>query len=935
MLFIENPIRFFDRIEYLADKLVDYMRKRDEDGDAGFLIFKTPSFTTNKDGEEEPFIRSLCATLTEEDESDDDMIEILDFFHLCQFSVDNVNYYDYVYAKDNETIRDILSQDPKTENYELYLRDITGTIYTIIKPESRGYLEYIYRLRRIEKEVYDEGYSNNKTIKYYHNLTVAFYVFNNRFKLGIDPETISPITYFRMNEEDDSVVWDLEELSINDIIHDMGYIGSEKPEFPDLVSRVQTTQTNYSDFFKSGNVSFDLFGKSFSYSFDKAKLPMGVITELIKYLFTEDKYTPKGKNNIFDLMVKNTIAETNLFNADRFGEKLEKIIEEYAVTFSLMRTKLRDVCMYTPNTYLMCAVYSDASNSGIFDKYVLGPRHFFEEGMTELIQELSTLQYIDQFIIAVEDFVEEVKGYREDVDSFGDDVEFYGGGRGIRGGIGGALAATFLSAASQTIYSAYKASKIDVDKFESVYKEFMVTDASQEFFKVLIETDFVYLMIKLISLLNMALKETDIFFKYESHIDYKELFDAFGKAYKIYNIALAKHLKLSFLPSYKGFESYKKKKPVELMQEVLLQFPYYYKFYEKYIELGGEMSEELVKYAAAHLVDISYLYEKEKERIEKKKQEEKEKGAKAAERKRAKEEKRKAEEERIKSELLSLSPVYGELPSEYPDLFRLLIDNPIFLENKEKEITDHIMIADDVFRYLTSAYPGNPNTNIISGRSEKFNNKKHNIMKVYGYDKIKDYNVLLYFDVTIMGSGKEGYVITTDNICVRNSFEQPYAIPIKSIKKLTVKDKILTINGKYKIDAKVSCVKEADITSVFVYIICNLLLLAKNGYKPDIPEADTPSGESAAKPVESLVGSATVKLKSIFGKITSALETSTPAPKTWTCSCGKNNSLQFEFCPHCGSKQPQTGADWYCGACGQKNKSEANFCSKCGTKKSV
>ena len=44
----------------------------------------------------------------------------------------------------------------------------------------------------------------------------------------------------------------------------------------------------------------------------------------------------------------------------------------------------------------------------------------------------------------------------------------------------------------------------------------------------------------------------------------------------------------------------------------------------------------------------------------------------------------------------------------------------------------------------------------------------------------------MLFDITVFGSAKDGFVITNENICVRNSFEQPFAIAIKDVSKLDV-----------------------------------------------------------------------------------------------------------------------------------------------------
>lgn len=55
-------------------------------------------------------------------------------------------------------------------------------------------------------------------------------------------------------------------------------------------------------------------------------------------------------------------------------------------------------------------------------------------------------------------------------------------------------------------------------------------------------------------------------------------------------------------------------------------------------------------------------------------------------------------------------------------------------------------------------------------------------------------------------------------------------------------------------------------------------------------------------------------------------QTPSPAPGTWLCTCGTENT--GKFCAQCGAKKPEEG--WVC-SCGSVNKGK--FCPECGAKK--
>ena len=168
MIYIENPITFFENVETLIKKMWRYVEER-QDEDQGLLFFKTPALAPNTN---EPLVRALCIEKSEASEVEEDSAyDILHHFQMCQYSLDNEQYYDIQDTQDIERIKDIFSYDPEVEDYKLYIRDITGTFYTVITPASKKVFEYIQLSDITESE---EDWRGERTTLYYHNLTWAF-----------------------------------------------------------------------------------------------------------------------------------------------------------------------------------------------------------------------------------------------------------------------------------------------------------------------------------------------------------------------------------------------------------------------------------------------------------------------------------------------------------------------------------------------------------------------------------------------------------------------------------------------------------------------------------------------------------------------------------------------------------------------------------------
>ncbi len=935
MKFVKNPISFFEKIKMLNSRLYDYIDNQDKE-DSGILLFKTPSVIKNIDGKSENYIRSICCSKSPSEETGNFENEtILFYFDLCQFSLDNEKYIDYKFVSECKEIADIFSKDTTVNEYNLYVRDITATFYTLITPKNRPYFEYIKQLEITDIVNEEDEYGEpTKTILYYHCLSDAFYTLGEKYSISTKPEEISTVTYANIKaDEKGKIFWNLKPLEFDDIVQDgdLFFMDLSK-HYSDICKTIEKMQNQYIDCFSFNDKSINIFGKNIVIKYNANMLPAAAFTCPLENVL--NKLIPS--NEIFRLIVEKTIAKHNMFNLEDFAYGFKEAAEKYWQYFGLALNHYIDIYKLCPKTELVYAVMERMKELNCFEQQVIGVERVLNDP-SFLCDMLPSLKYVESFISLIQEATQKAEEYKKDMDDFDNGPEIIGGGFGISGALKGIFAATAFSAVAHTAYSAYKASKFDSARYNAAVEEFMVSKESKLFFAELIKNDFLYLILKSHSVTYSSFiywnSITD-----KSCIDYEEVFNSFEKAYRLYSIALAKHLKLKFLPLYEGYEEYYDKDPKKIMEEVLVLFPYYFTYYEKYIKFGGKMSEDLKEYALAHMVDIQKLYEEEKTREEEIERKREEKAKKDAEKKKIEKEKIEEKKEALRKELESLSEIYGDLPNKYPDIFKMLLNNPIFNDNKENVVADHLQIAENIVAYLSKTYTGNKITNLFTGASEKFKNKKENVKLVHGSDKITDNNVVLLFDITVFGSAKDGFVITTDNICVRNSFEQPFSVKIKDIKTITSNNKFIVINGKYNINVEVSCVNTADFLNVFSYCICNLLYLDKIGYKIKETQSKINSSPVTQNKSIPIVNKQQVKemfsgsLGSLFNKVSNTFVAPTTKNSTWKCSCGKELTTENKFCPNCGKQQPETAQKWTCPSCGNSNAADANFCTQCGYK---
>ncbi len=268
-----------------------------------------------------------------------------------------------------------------------------------------------------------------------------------------------------------------------------------------------------------------------------------------------------------------------------------------------------------------------------------------------------------------------------------------------------------------------------------------------------------------------------------------------------------------------------------------------------------------------------------------------------AQAKKAAEAEAKAEAER------KLKETYSRVAEKYPELFSKFYENPVRIANSERALTDHNSISQGIFDYIYKIHP-DISLNLYSGDSTQFYSKFKNLSRIHG-DNVTQNNVVFFYDNTLLGIAKEGYVVTTDKICVRNLLKEATVIAIKDIKSISHDEKNIILNGSFLINTTVYNLTNPELVDIFNYCICNLLYLA-----------------DANGTLEHVVDN-----KAVSNNIPTEQES------TWKCSCGRENALKNNFCGGCGSRNPKLAVDWVCPNCNRTNPSDANFCGGCGTRK--
>lgn len=901
MILIENPIDFFGLLDSLTYKInimvEDQITK--SDSDVAAVCFRTDK-VYKEDFDGIPIIKSF-SLFKKEDlmDKESEEYEVLRYYSLCCYSFNNKDYYYEI--DDNKELSEYIENYDQQSDCVLYVCDLTHTYYCKITNDTKKYFcDKLGRQLTVDEMIKTEDYLSPPEQKmfYYCYYPYDLYTITKESGDFVVPFDNLP-NFSLLNLYDD----DCEYIELTNVDF-FGEIEDRKVFIQDFFAdSITTLKADYVNTLSSiAETDFELFGEKIQInSLQQEADRMNILASFI-VVISDLFYHPissygtsleEAFNDAYVKLVDKTIAESITY--DGVAKNLLTMMEEYYINLqtSVFNQSFHD----NINTYFIYELWKYLnSNAGIMLSDLVF-NYLDPEIIDEQVKELPLVNYIDNFLAAMLETAEKAKEYTDNVNNF--EAGFVGGGFGLKGAAKGILAASIASAVTETAYSVYQACKFNKGSHLDILNEFMQTDQSKMFIKELIIFDFktlyINLLDKFVFLYKQFLKRDKTFAeKYGGVVYFDGLYASFKKSSQLYLIALAKHMHLSLVPQYGEIKDEYELTPKQLLEKAILEYPYDYKYYEKYLEFGGKMTDNLKLYADLHMININDLYEREKAHLEREK-------AEKEEQERKQEEERKKKEEQSRKALEKIHQVYqDDLVLMYPELFSALSENPLFSEYCDKTFKDHSEIINTIFVYMEK-YHKNVSTNLYPVNSTVFQAKQRNLISVYGYDKINQNSLLFFYDNTVFGSAKDGFVVTKDYFCNRNSFSSPVVIPIKEIQKISVRGSDIYINDTIRVDIALCKLESQEIMNILTFCFCNLLLLSK--------ETSSASSGLLQKPEQ--------------------LEDSS----SWRCTCGNQNPNMAKFCSQCGSKKVELSKEWICAHCKTKNMATAKFCMECGNPK--
>lgn len=932
MIFIENPHHFFQQIGALANSICDYVTPAKDK--CRFLVFSNMPIIRKVNGQTAEAFRSFLLKKVpthelEEIKKEFDGSIAMHYTDFCDFSMDESKWITSADLRKDGEFSQIMDADDAPDKIKFYIRDITKSFYTIITEQTMDvFYVYLPFLASIDGEnVY---------------LNLYPYHVDVQGEVELDSNGISLVEM--QNDCGDAQSLKVSSIEASDFVD----VRPIKPQaYLANKEYLEQKKNNYLKVFEKDR-TIDIFDKEIDIKSDGYMPAMNSFVAILeKVISTENPQFSKRIQGLFRLF-SNFVNQSSMSRDEFF--KVEKQIDKSFAEGIVACFKEMESIVGANMDFLSMAVVVQRMKESMSALITA------EEGRCFSIRELSSLRLFDRFFTMISAAERAENEKRDSVDRFRGNLDSQAA---YDGSLSNMFANFLVKSVATSVYESYKESSMgeEVENAKSARREFLKTDESKKYLRELIELDFKYIVLAIMSRSFQIYDTTGCASLLSDKAeDFDDLLDNYTSAMGLYASVVADEFKLSFPCEFdiedlldKFEDEYDElEEPIDdnlfVMQKVLLMFPYELKFYKKYFELGGKLTEELYLYAAAHMIDLSEMYEKEKERIEKEKAEaeirkaeaakrkaeaeeiarieaekkrieDERKKAEAEERKRIQAEKRKAaaeEKKRLEAEkrrakeekdklARELIPTrFGTLVSEYPDLFEHLKDNPIWLENSDAQIENHNNVSEVVFKYINDTY-GSVYLTMYAGNSVKYKSKIRNITGVHGKD-VTENNAVLFYDSTVFGSGKDGFVMTNERICVRNFLEQATSMSLRDVKRLSFDEKNIFINDTFRLEMAVCKLSKEELVNIFNYCICNLLCLlhSKGGSAPGVSNSPTPA---------------------------------TPGGRR--CECGNVVSEGAKFCSKCGAKQPEHVNEWFCSSCGKKNASDSNFCGQCGTRRSL
>lgn len=860
MEYISNIIHFFDKIHLLASSINLTFEKLEEENDSSMSLLLFPTQSTIETGyfAGNKYVKSFCWYTDESDEPDSKAERILTYVDLCQFSPDNKTYYEYSLDKSKYDVGNTIKNNLPEDNFLMFVCDITHHFYTKITDKNKAYFSFIFfsKIETTESVESDDPFDPfyKKITVYYHYYPLMFYKLKEDDIPIVnlcDVNQISYLTFDNDNYDIYNVEFDtlpLENLfdeyqdwyQDDDDEDDENRFVDIEPYYND---RINQLIENYERAINNVTYAINIFGrqirvdKSQNETNKKQCIASVILTynDVINHSMQNTTYLhnliSENIEEIYSLMVtdilKNGVTFENILN------NLEKLIEKYYMYFCVTVQQLySDSFMYSHYNYILYDFFCRARNTIKDCLFDIND----SEKVMELAENLPLISYINTYFVGLEAYQEMAQQYKSDIDNF--KGGFVGGGYGIKGAAKGIFAASFANAITETAYEIYKYRKLSKNDVSKKINEFMKTSQSQKFIRELIVLDSKYLFLYLLFFFEIIVESNKLDNDAVENLGLKNfdgIFDSFEKSYKFYTIALAKQMNLEVLPLYKGMEEYYNWEPVKLVEQAILEFPYDETYYQKYVEFGGEISQNLKIYAELHLVNLDKI---QRVTVNKKQNEQVPTNQNKQQFRDNQNRFNKTSEEIPIAKNEGYSRLNGKKADNlqtkivtqfknvlynHEELFLELSENPLYFEYCNKHYSSHLEIVETIFEYLNNHYQGT-STSFYPVTSNNFRIKLRNLQIAYSFGNITEKNTLFFYDDTVFGGAKNGFVVTTENILIHNLFDSPCTIPIKNIKNISVKNNSVYINDK-KIDIAICKLSKPEIVNILIYCVCFLLLL--------------------------------------------------------------------------------------------------------------
>lgn len=965
MFLLENPISFFDKLDDLAYCILDTVTEASTEKEWDFigLLFSTKCKIPQLDNQQ--FIKTFSLRLEEKDEEYEDS-DYLTYTDLIKVSIDNNTYYNLNPCAD-DNILEVINKSKRGNNCAFYICDLTEKFYCKITDENKDYFydKINEQLTSDDSEETGNPFKPRRTITlYYRNIDdTAFHAFkqlSTHEKLHIDVDGFnSPVLFFVECESMEDVrnveyrpisaeaVWEWERSLSDSFFNSDGENNDYKEIIKPFIDRIKSKRK---ELLEDSNCpdTLNLFERkitvdkseensdkmnilasvvsSICYDFDLGGIYSKIRIELEKEWGSDYRgyISEDTQKKCYSLLVENTLAEG--ITLENIANNLTAAYEEYYM-FSVNGLGVTESLKANPCTYLLYSQYAPESRALFEEMFNTTVTEKFNAEIPDL--DLLSFKYLNDFFIAMAELGEKAESYANDIDNFAEwNEEIASRSQTVTEMISSSIA----NSITEGIYKLHKARKLNSSYEKKMLDEFMNTDSSRAFIRELIYMDAKYLLMKQweffeimykkfldqCSKLNSPDREEKLkeqLYK-QGYYAFDGLFEAFYKSLKLYSIAVAKHLNLFSEPIYEGMDEYNDMDALSVIQSAILEFPFERTYYEKYVEFGGEITDDLMTFATLNMIDIDDMYQSHLEEIQKQKALKEEQERAEAERKRKEEEDRalrekqeqekiRLEEERKRKAAEQLKEQFGDISSKHSGLFAQLAENPLFLEYSEQVIGSHLDISNIVFDYLDKHYKDKP-ISMYSVTSQKFKSKQSKLASVYSRDAVNENNVLFFFDNTVFGGAKEGFVLTKDALCYKNIMESPRMVNCDEINSIVVKEKYLYVNDSEKIECYAG-IGLSEIVNILIFCICNLLALKESG--------------SQAEAQKSVVQLQTPKIS--LSKCNG----------DWVCQCGANNLTISKFCTQCGTRRPEANSKWVCLNCNAENLPTAKFCDQCGKAK--